>query len=205
MDECCNHKTKEIAELRSKHGKTLVVVLALNASMFLVEGLSGLFSHSTSLLADSLDMLGDSLVYVFSLYVLNKPAHLQAKASLAKGLIMMAFGVGVIAEAATKFSTGVIPNAPLMTSVGLLALVVNGLCFFLLWQHRADNLNMRSTWLCSRNDVVANVAVVIAGLLTLQLKSLLPDLVVGALIATLFLRSAWSVIFESIVELKHAD
>jgi cation diffusion facilitator family transporter len=170
--------------------------------MFMVEVIAGLFSHSTSVLADSLDMLGDTFVYAFSLYVLNKSVRWQAKASLAKGVTMAFFGLAVLAEATAKYFNGVVPNAPVMTYVGIAALLMNGLCFWLLWQYRADNLNMRSTWLCSRNDVIANIAVIGAGLLTFQFSSLYPDLIVGTLIAIMFLRSAWGVIKESRAELK---
>lgn len=202
MDECCNNKGKELAELKSSHGRILKIVLAVNAVMFFVELGAGIMSHSTSLLADSLDMLGDSLVYIFSLYVLHKSARWQAKASLAKGAIMLVFGLSVLAEAATKLATGTLPDAPTMTWVGGAALAMNALCFWLLWKHRADNLNMRSTWLCSRNDVIANFSVIAAGFLTLQFASIWPDIVVGTLIALLFLKSAWNVIRESNAELK---
>ncbi len=202
MDECCSGKSKELIELRAKHGKMLTAVLIINATMFFIEAAAGWASHSTSLLADSLDMLGDSLVYIFSLYVLNKSVHWQARASLAKGVVMLFFGLGVLAEAASKFTSGTVPDGPVMTYIGLLAFAMNALCFWLLWQHRADNLNMRSTWLCSRNDVIANASVVGAGLLTYKFASLWPDMIVGGLIAAMFLRSAWSVIRESVEVLK---
>lgn len=205
MDECCNNKGKELAALKRSHGRMLKMVLAINATMFFVELIAGITSHSTSLLADSLDMLGDSLVYIFSLYVLHKSAHWQAKASLAKGAIMLFFGISVLIEAATKLSAGILPDAPTMTWVGGAALAMNGLCFWLLWKHRADNLNMRSTWLCSRNDVIANFSVIAAGFLTFKFATIWPDIVVGTLIALLFLRSAWSVIVESRTELKTAS
>ncbi|MBX9766636.1 MAG: cation transporter, partial [Bdellovibrionales bacterium] len=110
MDVCCSNKGKELIVLRAKHGKMLMVVLVINASMFFIEAAAGWASHSTSLLADSLDMLGDSLVYIFSLYVLNKSAYWQARASLAKGLLMLFFGLGVLVEAALKFGAGTVPD-----------------------------------------------------------------------------------------------
>lgn len=202
MDNCCNDKANELAILRTSHRKILLLVLAINGLMFFVEIAAGIAAQSTSLLADSLDMLGDTLVYACSLYVLEKSARAQAKVSLIKGGVMMLFGFGVMAEAFEKFVSIAVPSASIITGVGTLAMLMNGLCFYLLWRHRGDNLNMRSTWLCSRNDVVANLAVIIAGLLTFVVQSRWPDLFVGFIIALLFIKSAWSIIQESTAELK---
>ncbi|HEY9683236.1 MAG TPA: cation diffusion facilitator family transporter [Drouetiella sp.] len=202
MDECCESKGKELSQLRVRHKRVLLAVLAINLLMFAVELVSGLLSHSTSLLADSLDMLGDALVYIFSIFVIEKSSTWQARASLAKGLVMLVFGLLVLVEASAKLSSGTIPEAPTMTGIGLLALAMNGACFFLLWSHRGDNLNMRSTWICSRNDVIANAGVIAAGVLTFSVHSNWPDIVIGSVIALIFLRSAWDVVAESRRALK---
>src|SRR3954465_12617250 len=102
MGDCCEDKSCEVSALRESHGRVLRIVLAINAAMFLVEGAAGLFAHSTSLLADALDMLGDALVYGFSLFVLARSARWQAGAALAKGVFMLVFGLGVFAEATYK-------------------------------------------------------------------------------------------------------
>ena len=202
MTSCCEDKGCEIAAMRASHGRVLWVVLAINALMFVVEGGAGLIAHSTSLLADALDMLGDALVYGFSLFVLARSARWQAGAALAKGGFMLAFGLGVLGEAVFKIFRPVMPDAGLMGAVGGIALAANLACFALLYRHRSDNLNMSSTWLCSRNDLIANGGVLIAAFGSYVLVSRWPDIVVGGLIAGLFLSSAIKVLRLAIEELR---
>ena len=204
MDDCCEAKGTELAALRVRQGHVLVVVLVANASMFCVEFVAGHLAGSTALVADSLDMLGDSLVYGFSLFVLHRSLGWRARAALVKGVIMAAFGVGVLLEVAFRLRAGTPPAAPVMAAVGALALLANGFCFALLWRHRADDINLRSTWLCSRNDLIANGAVLVAAALVAGSNSLWPDVIVGVGIAALFLRTAALVIRESLAELGRA-
>ncbi len=202
MDDCCAAKTDEMAGLRVKHKKTLVLVLVINAALFVVESSAGILAHSTALLADSLDMMGDSLVYGFSLFVLSRSGEWKAKAALLKGAIMASFGVGVLSTVAYKAILGVAPIADTMGVVGTLVLIGNGICFLLLFRHRSDDLNMRSTWLCSRNDIIANVAVLVAAAAVGIFDAAWPDILVGAAIAALFLKSALTVLSESFSELR---
>ena len=188
--------------MHNQHRNVLVLVLVINAMLFVVEAAAGLLASSTALLADSLDMFGDSLVYGFSLYVLGQSAEWKAKAALLKGAIMALFGAGVLIEAVYKTITGIVPTADTMGLIGALVLLGNGICFFLLFRHRSDDLNMRSTWLCSRNDIIANVAVLIAAALVKIFDTSWPDILVGAAIAALFLKSASSVLRDSISELQ---
>jgi len=202
MDACCEQKAQEITTLRVEHRKVLVVVLVINAVLFVVEATAGVLAHSTALLADSLDMLGDSLIYGFSLYVLCRSAEWKAIAAVFKGAVMAAFGVGVLAEAIYKTTAGVVPVAETMGIIGVLVLLGNGLCFLLLFRHRSDDLNMRSTWLCSRNDIIANISVLVAAVGVKVLNASWPDILIGAAIAVLFLRSAFTVLSESFAELQ---
>jgi cation diffusion facilitator family transporter len=202
MDACCEQKAEEIKTLRGEHRKVLIVVLVINAVLFVVEAGAGLLAHSTALLADSLDMLGDSLVYGFSLYVLWRSAEWRATAAVLKGIVMATFGIGVLAEAVYKMSTAVVPVAETMGIIGLLVLLGNGLCFLLLFRHRSDDLNMRSTWLCSRNDIIANLSVLVAAIGVKAFDASWPDILVGAAIAALFLRSALTVLRESFAEIQ---
>jgi cation diffusion facilitator family transporter len=202
MDACCETKSVELGKLRNKHKNVLIAVLIINAALFVIEAVAGLLANSTALLADSLDMLGDSLVYGFSLYVLRRSAEWKAKAALLKGAIMGVFGAGVLLEAIYKTVSGIMPSAETMGIIGGLVLLGNGICFLLLLRHRADDLNMRFTWLCSRNDIIANLSVLAAAIGVKVFDANWPDILVGAAIAALFLRSAFSVLRESLFELR---
>ncbi|MEJ7668290.1 MAG: cation diffusion facilitator family transporter [Casimicrobiaceae bacterium] len=198
MADCCENKACEITALRDSQARVLWIVLGINAVMFVVEGTAGILAHSTSLLADSLDMLGDALVYGFSLFVINRSPRWQAGAALAKGSFMLVFGLAVLGQAAHKVFYPVLPDAYTMGVIGALALAANLVCFFLLYRHRSDNLNMSSTWLCSRNDLIANTSVLAAAVGGALLVSHWPDILVGVAIAALFLKSAFTVLSQSI-------
>jgi Co/Zn/Cd efflux system component len=130
MDACCQSKATELETLKGEHSWVLKVVLAINAVLSVIELISGLLGRSTALLADSLDMLGDSLVYGFSLYVLSRSAEWKAAAAVLKGIIMAVFGVGVLIEAAYKMIAGVMPVAETMGIIGLLVLIGMEYVFF---------------------------------------------------------------------------
>lgn len=199
---CCEKKICEITALRDKHKRVLWIVLGLNATMFFVEGIAGFMAHSTALLADALDMLGDSLVYAFSLFVLARSARWQAGAALFKGAFMLLFGIGVLGEAVYKIFYPVMPVVETMGIIGALALAANLACFFLLYAHKSDNINMSSTWLCSRNDLIANVGVLLATGASYLLLSRWPDIIVGVVIAGLFVHSAIGIIRQARGELN---
>ena len=193
MDDCCIDKTCAMDRLRERQTATLRLVLMVNAAMFVVELVSGLLAGSIALLADSLDMLGDALVYGFSLYVVARSPLWKARAAGAKAAVMGLFGVLVFGQLVYKLLYPRLPTVETMGGVGALALVANGVCFALLWRQRADDINMRSVWLCSRNDLIANVSVLLAALAVSMTLSPWPDIAVGALICALFLRSAFLV------------
>ena len=204
MDACCDQKAEELSALRGKHKRVLTIVLIINALLFFVEAAAGLLANSTALLADSLDMLGDALVYGFSLYVLWRSAEWKAVAAIVKGSVMALFGAGVLAEAGYKMWAGVVPTAETMGIVGILVLIGNAACFFALYRHRSDDINMRSTWVCSRNDILANISVLVAAAGVKTFGASWPDIVVGAGIAALFLRSASTVLGDGAAELHRA-
>jgi cation diffusion facilitator family transporter len=200
MKECCEIR----ADVPLAQRRVLRIVLSINALMFVAELGAGLLANSTSLIADSVDMLGDALVYGFSLYVVGRGAAWQARAALLKGGIMAVFGLAVLVEAGTKLVRGVVPSPEVMGGVGLVALVANASVLWLLWRHRGDDLNMRSVWLCSRNDVAANVGVLVAAGGVALTGSAWPDITVGLLIAALFVTSAVGVIREARRQLRPA-
>ena len=190
MRDCCEIRQ----DVPERQRRVLQVVLAVNAAMFVVELGAGIRGHSTSLVADSVDMLGDALVYGASLSVLARGALWQARVALGKGLLMAAFGAGVLLEVATKLQRGLLPAAEVMGWVGLLALGANAACLALLWRHRGDDLNMRSAYICSLNDVAGNAGVLLASVGVALLQSAWPDIAVGLVIAGMFGASAIGVI-----------
>jgi Co/Zn/Cd efflux system component len=183
----------------------LLWVLWINAAMFLAEGTAGLLASSTALLADALDMLGDALIYGFSLYVVSRGVLWKARAATLKGWIMFLFGIGVLGQAVYKMLMPALPHYPIMGLIGALALAGNAVCFWLLWRHRAEDINMHSVWLCSRNDIIANVVVLGAAAAVWALHSGWPDILVGLAIAVRFLSSAVRVLREAAKERRAAD
>ena len=193
MKDCCEVMTDVSVEQR----RVLQIVLWINVGMFLVEFGAGLLAVSTALLADSVDMLGDAIVYGFSLYVVSRGSVWQARTALLKGGVMAAFGLGVLVEAVLKIVRGNVPAADVMGVIGLLALAANLACLLLLHRRRADDINMRSAWLCSRNDVMANTGVLLAAVGVFVTGSAWPDLAIGLLIAAMFAASALGVIRDA--------
>ena len=192
MDECC-----EVREIPREQRRVLHVVLWINAAMFLTESVAGVLAHSTALFADSIDMLGDALVYGFSLYVIGRGVIWQARAALLKGIVMAAFGIGVLVQVAVKIAQGLTPIVEVMSVVGALAFAANLCCLALLWRRRGDDINMRSAWICSRNDVIGNAAVLIAAGAVAVTGSPWPDILIGLLVASVFGRSAVQVVREA--------
>lgn len=200
---CCENKKHELVKLRESQAKVLKIVLVINALMFFVEFTFGYISKSSALMADSLDMFGDAAVYAFSLYAIHKAAIWRSRAGLAKGIIMALLGMFILGEVFVKIIMGTIPEAQTMTLIGSLALAANFACVVLLYKHRSDDINLRSTWLCSRNDIIANIAVLTASGLVAITGSAIPDIAVGLGIAFLFLRSAHLVIREAQAEITN--
>jgi len=157
----------------------------------------GLLGNSTALLADSVDMLGDAIVYGFSLYVISCGPLWQARAALLKGAIMAAFGVGVLVQVAVKIARGLTPTVEVIGVVGLVAFAANVFCLALFWRRRDDDINMRSAWICSRNDVAGNAGVLVAAGTVALTGSPWPDIVIGLLVAAMFGHSAFQVIRDA--------
>ncbi|MES2301931.1 MAG: cation transporter [Pseudomonadota bacterium] len=195
-DDCCAKKGDTVAALARKadQRRVLVIVMAINFAMFIAEFGGGLAARSTALMADSVDMFGDGVVYALSLYALNRGSRWEAGAALAKGGIILVFGVAVIVEIADKIVNGVPPSSALMLGFGTLALTANLTCLALLWRFRSENVNMASTFECSRNDVAANLGVLIAAGRVGATGKAWPDIAVGAIIAVIFIRSALRVL-----------
>jgi len=189
---------------RADQKRVLQAVLAINAIMFVVEFGAGLVAGSAALMADSVDMLGDALVYALSLHAIDRSARWKSGAALAKGLFILLFGIAVLVDIAIKVGSGVPPSSMLMLAFGGIALAANLACLRLLWRFRAQDVNMASTFECSRNDVISNVGVLAAAGGVAWFASPWPDIAVGAAIAGLFLRSAVRVIGAAVPGLRGA-
>ena len=200
-EHCCQHKAKELQKLQKRQSKVLWIILVINAVMFVVEFGGGIKAASLSLTGDSLDMLGDALVYGCSLYVIRKGKKAQARSAILKGSIMFISAIAVFARATYQLFAQTVPTVQLMSEIGILALVANLICFILLIRHRNDNINMSSVWLCSRNDIIANSLVLLTAGLVLLTNSFLPDFILGLLLTAVFAQSAGKVLNQARAEL----
>ena len=174
----------------------------INAIMFLVEVGAGIAAGSASLQADALDFLGDTANYAISLAVVGLALRYRAGAALAKGTTMGVFGLWVIGTVVWHALHGTLPSAITMGAVGFAALVANAASFALLWAHRAGDANMRSAWVCTRNDVLGNLAVLVAALGVFGTHTGWPDIIVAAIMAGLALQGAVVVIRQAYTELN---
>jgi Co/Zn/Cd efflux system component len=185
------------AYVLERYRRVLWVALVVNASMFIVELCAGWQGHSLSLLADALDFFGDAVNYGASLLALSFGALWRSRTALAKGLVMSAYGLAVLARAGWSLAHGASPHAAVMGLVATLALVANIVVAALLFRHRHGDADMRSVWLCSRNDALGNLAVLLAAAAVSATGSSWPDLLVAAGMALLALVSGGSVISQS--------
>ena len=204
MDLCRAACPAPAPDPHSPYRRVLWLVLGLNATMFVVEGVAGLIAGSLSLQADALDFLGDAATYAITLFVLERSIHWRASAALLKGGAMTLFGLGVVGSGVYRMMALTLPAAGLMGSVGVLALAANLLCALLLFRHRAGDSNRRSVWLCTRNDAIANLAVLGAAAGVAVTGSGWPDLAVGGLIAALALSAGFQVMRQAGTELRAA-
>jgi Co/Zn/Cd efflux system component len=182
--------------------RVLWAVLGINAAMFLVEIGAGLAAGSAALQADALDFLGDAANYAISLFVVGMALRYRASAALAKGVTMGVFGLWVIGVTGWHVLHGTLPQAITMGSVGFAALAANALSFYLLWRHRAGDANMRSAWICTRNDVLGNLAVLLAALGVFGTGTGWPDIIVAAIMAVLALQGSVTVVRHALAELR---
>lgn len=180
----------------------LITVLVINAVMFLAEFGGGLVAGSTALMADALDNLGDALVYGVSLYAIARGERWKAGAAAFKGVFILLLGLGIIVNVAIKIASGVAPSSTLMLVFGGAALIANLTCLSLLWKFRRQDLNMASTFECSRNDVISNCGVLVTAGAVAFTGSPWPDILIGSAIAAVVLRSAVRVLREAIPQLR---
>jgi Co/Zn/Cd efflux system component len=200
--DCCHIETKPPVD--PAYRRVLWIALIVNAGMFAIEGAAGLNAHSVSLMADAMDFLGDAANYGISLFVLALAVTWRARGALLKGLSMGLFGFWVIGQGIYNAMFAAIPDPTVMGVIGVLAFASNLGVAALLYKYRTGDANMRSVWLCTRNDAIGNLAVLLAASGVFATGTRWPDLLVAAVMAALALQAAVSVVRQSLGELKLA-
>ncbi len=205
MSGCCEKDDAALTHLQQQQRGTLQSVLVINAVMFLVVVVAAFYAHSSALMADSLDNLGDALTYALSLYAVSRSNAVKARVALFKGGLILLAALVVLGQIIYKLYVPSLPVFELMGLFSLLALVGNSICLYLLWRHRSDDVNMSSVWECSRNDIASNLSVFIAAGAVWLTGAGWPDMVVALGLVCLLLRSAYRVITSALAELRAAN
>ncbi len=177
--------------------KVLLTLLAINAVMFVFELTVGWYAQSTGLIADSMDMLADAIVYGLGLYAIGRSVRHKANTALASGWFQAGLGLLILADILRRSILGSEPVSLLMMGMGILALIANVYCLTLIQSHKDGEIHMRASWIFSRNDVIANTGVILGGLLVWLLDSRWPDLIIGSLIALIILNGARHIIQDA--------
>ena len=198
---CCGHDAK-FDGVSDGFKRALWLVIAINGLMFIIEMAAGAFAGSKALQADALDFLGDTVTYAISLYVIGMSLRVRATAALVKGLSLGVMGLWVFGSTVYQVMVLGVPSATVMGAIGFLALAANLASVLLLMRFKDGDANVRSVWLCSRNDAIGNVAVIIAAAGVFLTNSAWPDLVVAALMAGLFLWSAAQIFRQAVMEMR---
>ncbi|MGR3303072.1 MAG: cation transporter [Candidatus Scalindua sp.] len=185
-------------DIKSKEeSRVLIILLLINAVMFITEFAFGWLSESTGLIADSLDMLADALVYGVSLYAVGKSLYVKANSAMLSGCLQITLGIGVLLDILRRAIIGSEPESGFMIAVSLVALIANVICLMLLAKHRDGEVHMRATWIFTRNDVIANLGVITAGILVAYFSTAIPDLVIGCIISAVVIRGGVQIIREA--------
>ena len=187
----------EIEIKNRDQSRVLILLLAINGVMFVAEMVAGILGDSTALIADSLDMLADATVYAIGLYAVGRSLLVKAKAAHISGIFQIMLGLGVLFDIVRRTVVGSEPESMMMVSVGMVALVANAICLVLIYKHRQGEVHMRASWIFSKNDVIANLGVIAAGLLVAYTDSHWPDLIIGLLIATIVTRGGLHIIKDA--------
>jgi Co/Zn/Cd efflux system component len=180
-----------------EEGKILIVLMGINALMFLIECTLGIFSESTALISDSLDMLADATVYGIALYAVGKPALFKVKAAHMSGLFQITLGSLVAADAVRRLVFGSEPESILMISVGMLALIANLISLQIISKHKEGEIHMRASWVFSKNDVLANLGIIVGGILVSVFHSRYPDIIIGLLISGIVIRGGIQILNDA--------
>lgn len=202
---CCRDGCAAADNADARFRKALWIALVINAVMFVVEIVAGMMAGSSSLQADAMDFLGDAANYGVSLFVLGMSLHRRAMASLLKGATMGAFGLWVVGNTIRHLLGGTVPEAEVMGVIGVVALIANAAVAVMLYAFRDGDSNMRSVWICSRNDALGNIAVMGAAAGVFATGSGWPDFAVAGVMAALALSGAYQVLRHAVAELNPAE
>ena len=193
MSGCgCEVEIKDASQKR-----VLYWLLGINAVMFFVEMTVGILADSTALIADSMDMLADAVVYGIGIYAVGKSILHKAKAAQISGYFQLLLGVIILIDITRRLFLGSEPISSLMIGMGFIALSANVACLMIIRNHKNDEVHMRASWIFSANDVIANMGVIIAGVLVVWLDSRIPDLVIGCIVSIVVLRGAWMILKDA--------
>eukprot|EP01093_Parvamoeba_rugata_P014535 TRINITY_DN472_c0_g2_i3.p1 TRINITY_DN472_c0_g2~~TRINITY_DN472_c0_g2_i3.p1 ORF type:complete len:212 (+),score=27.54 TRINITY_DN472_c0_g2_i3:1222-1857(+) len=193
MSGCgCEVEIKDASQKR-----VLYWLLGINAVMFFVEMTVGILADSTALIADSMDMLADAVVYGIGIYAVGKSILHKAKAAQISGYFQLLLGVIILIDITRRLFLGSEPISSLMIGMGFIALIANVACLVIIRNHKNDEVHMRASWIFSANDVIANMGVIIAGVLVVWLDSRVPDLVIGCIVSIVVLRGAWMILKDA--------
>ena len=193
MSGCgCEVEIKDASQKR-----VLYWLLGINATMFFVEMTVGILADSTALIADSMDMLADAVVYGIGIYAVGKSILHKAKAAQISGYFQLLLGVIILIDITRRLFLGSEPISSLMIGMGFIALIANVACLVIIRNHKNDEVHMRASWIFSANDVIANMGVIIAGVLVVWLDSRVPDLVIGCIVSVVVLRGAWMILKDA--------
>jgi len=202
MAKCCGSDAK-FDGISDDYKRRLWIIIALNAIMFFVEMTAGQFANSRSLQADALDFFGDSVTYTISLVVIGSSIKVRTNVALFKGISLFIMGLWVLGSTVYSTFNTSIPKTEMMGAIGFLALLVNLSTVFILMNYKEGDANVRSVWLCSRNDAIGNIAVMIAALIVWGAASRWPDLVVAGIMSGLFISSAMQIIRQAMHEKRN--
>lgn len=185
-------------EIKSREeSRVMIMLLSINALMFFVEITLGIISESTALIADSLDMLADATVYGIGLYAVGKEAFIKIKAAHISGIFQIILGAAVLFDVIRRVISGSEPESFLMILVGIAALVANTICLLLISKHKEGEVHMRASWIFSKNDVIANIGIILGGALVYLFDSRFPDLIIGFAIAIIVIRGGIQIVKDA--------
>ncbi len=185
-------------ELKNNEQKQILyILLAINGVMFVVELIAGIMGQSAGLIADSFDMLADSLVYIISIYAIGKAYEKKQQAARMSGYFQIILGTLLLLEIGRRVIMGHEPQSGLMIVISFIALIANIICLILISKHKEGEIHMRASWIFSKNDVIANTGVIIAGFLVYFFNSPWPDLLIGILIVTVVIRGGLMILSEA--------